>query len=101
MILNVATPIHTPQLASMLESVGASHLLQGTVYSPLMQLLIAPSQQGEDALMLWELTQKLYANKDGKVELVPAELNALREKCALIAFPWLRARVMQILNEAV
>jgi hypothetical protein len=98
MKLNVAAPIATPELVSMLDTVGAGAMAQGTVYSPLMQLLLAPAQQGEDALVIWELSQKLFANKDGSVELSPAEVEVLKAKCGMIAFPWLRARVLAVLN---
>lgn len=100
MKLNVSTPIATPELTAMLSSVGAEALLGGTVYVPLMQLVLAPAQQGEDALMLWELSQKLYANKEGSVELSQAEVDTLKLKCQAIAFPWLRARVLAILDGA-
>jgi hypothetical protein len=98
MKLNVSTPIATPELTAMLESVGAGAMLQGTVYGPLMQLLLAPAQQGEDSLMIWELSQKLYANKEGTVNLSGAELAILKTKCEQIAFPWLKARVLDILS---
>lgn len=100
MKLNVSTPIATPELTAMLSTVGAESLLGGTVYVPLMQLALAPAQQGEDAVMLWELCQKLYANKEGTVDLNEAEVNLLKVKCNVIAFPWLRARVMAILDGA-
>jgi hypothetical protein len=100
MKLNVAAPIATSELTAMLSSVGAEGLLGGTVYVPLMQLLLAPAQQGEDTLLLWELSQKLYANKEGTVDLSPAEVDVLKSKCDLIAFPWLRARVLALLDGA-
>jgi hypothetical protein len=87
-------------LIEMLDSVGAASMLQGTVYAPLMQLLLAPVQQGEDALLVWELTQKLYDNKEGTVDLSEAEVAILKSKAAQIAFPWLRARVVAILDGA-
>lgn len=98
MKLNVSTPIATPELTAMLESVGAGAMLAGTVYSPLMQLLLAPVQQGEDALMIWELSQKLYSGKEGTVNLSAAEVAVLKTKSEQIAFPWLRARVLEILS---
>lgn len=100
MKLNVAAPIATPELMAMLSSVGAEGLLGGTVYVPLMQLVLAPAQQGEDALLLWELSQKLYANKESVVDLNEAEVNMLKTKAQVIAFPWLRARVLAILDGA-
>jgi hypothetical protein len=96
--INLSTEIATPQLQAMFDTVGAGALLAGTVYSPLMQLVIAPAQQGEDALVLWELAQKLYANRDGFVDLSPIEIDVLKQKCQLISFPWLRARVLEILG---
>jgi hypothetical protein len=98
MKLNVMTPIATPELVAMLDSVGAGSMAQGTVYVPLMQLLLAPIQQGEDALLVWELSQKLYANKEGEIDLSLEEVNILKAKAVQIAFPWLRARVMSILD---
>lgn len=98
MRLNVAAPIATPELSAMLSSVGAEALLAGTAYVPLMQILIAPAQQGEDPLVLWELSQKIYANKEGTVDLTDAEVAVLKTKCNMIAFPWLRARVLAILS---
>lgn len=100
MKLHVSAPIATPELTAMLSSVGAEALLAGTAYVPLMQVLIAPAQQGEDPLVLWELSQKIYANKEGTVDLTEAEVNVLKSKCGMIAFPWLRARVMAILDGA-
>ena len=100
MKLNVATPIATPKLIEMLDSVGAASLLQGTIYAPLMQLLLAPAQQGEDVLLIWELTQKLYDNKEGTVDLSEPEVAILKSKVVQIAFPWLRARVLSILDGA-
>jgi hypothetical protein len=101
MRLNVACPIATPELTAMLSTVGAEGLLAGTVYVPLMQVLLAPAQQGEDPLVLWELTQKLYANREGTVDLTPIEQETLKAKCSMIAFPWLRARVLSILSNDV
>lgn len=91
MKLNVAEPVKTPELEAMLSSVGAAPLLQGTMYVPIMQLLIAPVQQGEDALKIWELTQKIYVAKDGEVDLTQDEVNILKQKANQIQFPWLRA----------
>lgn len=97
MKLNVAEPVKTPELEAMLSSVGAAPLLQGTMYVPIMQLLIAPVQQGEDALKIWELTQKIYVAKDGEVDLTQDEVNILKQKANQIQFPWLRVRLLDLL----
>ena len=95
MKLNLAAPISTEQLAAILGSVGSANLLQGTVYQPVMQLLIAPSQESSNALLIWELTQKCYEHKDGEVELSDEEAKILKAKLDTVVFPWLRARLLQ------
>jgi hypothetical protein len=98
MKLKLSTFITTPELSDMLSSIGAAHLLAGNVYSPLMQVLIAPTDDKSEALPVWELMQKLYANKDGEVELTDAEVKLLKSKLSGIAFPWLKVRLEQVLN---
>ena len=98
MKLDLSTPIKTEQLSAVLGSVGATALLQGTVYSPLMQVTIAPATQGENALQLWELGMKLYNSKDGEVELTDAEVKILQTKVEQIALPWLRVRLLDLLK---
>jgi hypothetical protein len=98
MNLDLSTPIATEELAAILGSVGSGNLLQGTIYQPLMQLLIAPTQDSSNALPIWELTQKLYANKDGEVELSDEEVKILKAKLETVVFPWLRARLLQALS---
>jgi hypothetical protein len=63
-----------------------------------MQLLVAPADKEDDAVVLWELSQKFYANKDGEVELSDRELSILREKAKNIAFPWLKVRLTLLLK---
>lgn len=98
MKLNLAAPISTEQLVAILGSVGSSNLLQGTIYTPFMQLLIAPSQDSANALLIWELTQKFYNNKDGEVELSDEELKILKSKLDTVVFPWLKARLLDCLK---
>jgi hypothetical protein len=96
MKLNLSTSVKTEQLAAILGSVGAGAMLSGVVYTPIMQVLIAPTQQGENSLVLWELTQKLYANKDGEVDLTDEEVKIIKSKLEQIAFPWLKARLLDL-----
>lgn len=98
MKLNLADTISTEQLAAIMNSVGSANLLQGTIYQPFMQLLIAPSQDTSNAVKVWELTQKLYANKDGELELDDEEVKILKSKLDTVAFPWLKARLLQVLE---
>lgn len=100
MKLKLSTFIATPELSDMLSSIGAAHMLQGNVYSPLMQVLIAPTEDKTEALPVWELMQKLYANKDGEVELSESEVKLLKNKISVISFPWLKVRLEAVLNGA-
>lgn len=98
MNLDLSQTISTPQLQEILGSVGNQNLLQGTIYQPLMQLLLAPSQDSSNAVAIWELTQKLYANKDGSLEVSDEELKILKSKLDTVVFPWLRARLTEALS---
>lgn len=100
MNLKLSTFISTPELSDIMSSIGTAHLLQGNIYAPLMSVLIAPSEDKSEALPVWELMQKLYANKEGDVELSDAEVKLLKSKLALISFPWLRVRLEAVLNGA-
>lgn len=99
MKLNLSTPIETPELKEILTSISMPHLLAGTIYQPFMQLLVAPSKEQEDAVTLWELTQKFYANKDGEVDLSTKEVGILKEKLSIITLPWLKVRLLSVLTQ--
>lgn len=98
MKLNVAAPIATPMLLDMLKTVGAEGMAQGTVYTPFMQLLLAPAQESENGLAVWELTQKLYQHKDGEVDLSEKEVEILKSKAERVNLLWLRARLLEVLT---
>lgn len=98
MKLDLSTPIANERLTEVLGSVGATPLLQGTIYIPVMQVLIAPAGQGENALTLWELTQKVFACKGGEVELTDDEVKILKTKLEQIAYPWMRVRILDLLK---
>lgn len=98
MKLDLSTPVKTEQLEGMLGSVGAGSLLSGTVYTPILQTLIAPASQGEDSVAIWELSQKIYSGKGGEIELTDAEVKILVAKTDSISFPWLRARIRDLLK---
>jgi hypothetical protein len=103
MKLNLATKIRTEQLEAILASTGipTAGLIDGVIYSPIMQVLISPTEDKSEALPVWELMQKLYAAKDGEVELNDAEVKLLKLKVKLIAFPWLQVRLTQVLDGAI
>lgn len=96
MKVSLSAPLMTDEMATMLKSVGMDTGTPGTVYQPLMQLLLAPAQPGEDSLQIWELTQKLYQNKDGEVELSDEEASILRNKVNNITLPWMKARLLSM-----
>ena len=98
MNVSLSAPLMTDEMATMLKSVGMDTGAQGTVYQPLMQLLLSPAMPGEDSLQIWELTQKLYQNKDGEVELSEEEANILRNKVANINLPWMKARLLSVIG---
>lgn len=100
MKLILSTPIRTDELAAIFASVNSEHMLNGTVYEPFMQLLIAPSQDNSIGLVIYELMQKCYAAKDSPegIELSEAEVKVLKDKLAAVVFPWLKARLLTLLN---
>jgi hypothetical protein len=102
MKLVLTTPIRTEQLEAILASTGipTAQLLDGVVYHPLMQVLISPTEDKSEALPVWELMQKLYAAKDSAdgVELSDSEVKLLKKKLELVAFPWLKVRLEQVLS---
>ena len=97
MKLDLTAEAVTPEIEAILAS-GGVPVTKFKIYSPLMQLLVAPAEKEDDAVMLWELSQKFYANKDGEVELTDREVSVLREKAKNIAYPWLRVRLSQVLK---
>ncbi len=97
MKLDLTLQAVTPEIEAILASSGMP-VTKFAIYSPLMQLLVAPADKEDDAVMLWELSQRFYANKDGEVELTDREVSVLREKVKLIAFPWLKVRLTQLLK---
>lgn len=97
MKLDLTAEAVTPEIEAILAS-GGVPVTKFKIYSPLMQLLVAPADKEDDAVVLWELSQKFYANKDGEIELTDREVGILREKAKLIAYPWLRVRLAQLLK---